>query len=76
MDALQRTPLAVRFEQTATALADSMTLPARVDLDDDEAVLDWATEVIRSSIDPSPHKPTTSDGGSKPHSNTIRYQIF
>jgi hypothetical protein len=47
VNALHRTLLAIRFEQSAKALADSMTLPEGVDLDDEEAVLEWATEVSR-----------------------------
>jgi hypothetical protein len=47
VDALRRTLLSIRFEQSAKALADSIPVPQGVDLDDEDAVLDWAVEVSR-----------------------------
>jgi hypothetical protein len=47
VDALHKTLLAIRFEQSAQALAKSIPLPQGVDLDDEDAVLDWAVEVSR-----------------------------
>jgi hypothetical protein len=47
VDALHRTLLAICFEQSAKALADSIPVPQGVDLDDEDAVLDSAVEVSR-----------------------------
>ncbi len=47
VEALRRTLLAIRFEQSARTLASSIPLPEGIDLDNEDAVLDWAAEVSR-----------------------------